>query len=102
MIASTRSGGGLLPSEFTEYPRKVISCTPNSHFVGFIDAVIIVAVEQKFQRFAMLTFVVRCYEEIIDVRVDEIEPACDFVDESPTCLRGVPKPKHHVCCFEKT
>ena len=52
--------------------------------------------------FAMLTFVVRCYKKIIDVRVDEIEPTCDFVDESLTRLRGVPKPKHHVCCFEKT
>ena len=66
------------------------------------DAVIIEAVEQDFQMFAMLTFVVRCYKKIIDVRVDEIEPTCDFVDESLTRLRGVPKPKHHVCCFEKT
>ena len=66
------------------------------------DAVIIEAVEQNFQMFAMLTFVVRCYEEIIDVRVDEIEPACDFVDESLICLRGVPNSKHHVCCFEKS
>ena len=66
------------------------------------DAVIIEAVEQDFQIFVMLATVVRCYEEIIDVRVEEIEPTCDFVDEPLTCLRGVPKSKHHVCCFEKS
>ena len=66
------------------------------------SAVIVEAVEQDFQMFAMLVFVVRSYEEIIDVRVDEIEPACDFVDETLTCLRDVPKSEHHVCCFEKS
>ena len=51
---------------------------------------------------AMLVFVVRSYEEIIDVRVDEIETAGDFVDESLTRLRGFPKYKHVICCFEKS
>lgn len=60
------------------------------------------AVEQGSQMFAMVFFIFRSYGEIVYIRVDEIETARDFVDESLTRLRGVPKSEHRVCRFEKS
>ena len=49
----------------------------------------------------MLFFILGLYEEVVYVRVDEIETSCDFVYESLARLRGVSKPKRHDGCFEK-
>ena len=96
-ITSTRSVSGLIPSEECDFVRAEFTFLAVYHYT-----VIVETVEQDSQIFAMLFSVFRSYEKVINVRVDEIETMCDFVDKSLTCLRGVPKSKHHVGCFDKS